>query len=106
MESIDIMESQPNEDPRQPKIPSQHPRPSLMMTTLESFLGNAFRKKLNLIQEDEPIFHEQIEVGGGKQPLIIYSHDNYEEVVSTFCRFNEISQDKSAEILEKVKKAL
>jgi hypothetical protein len=49
MESIDIMESQPNEDPRQPIIPSQHPRPSLMMTTLESFLGNAFRKKLNLI---------------------------------------------------------
>ena len=66
MESIDIMESQPNEDPRQPIIPSQHPRPSLMMTTLESFLGNAFRKKLNLIQEDEPIFQEQIEVSGGK----------------------------------------
>jgi hypothetical protein len=61
MQSIgDVMESQPNEDPRALVIPTQQRRPTLMMNTLESFFGQTLKKKMGLLQEEEPIFQEEI----------------------------------------------
>lgn len=62
-----------------------------MLATLESFLANTFKSKLNVAQEEEPLYNEQIVLkNGDKQPLIIYDYENYTDVVNAFCNYNEI----------------
>ncbi len=65
-----------------------------MMTTLESFFAQTLKNKFNLIQEEEPIFKDEIQLENGSQPLIIYEHDNPAETVDTFCKYNEVSPVK------------
>ena len=100
MQSIgDVLESQPNEDPRALVIPTQQRRPTLMMATLESLLGQVVKNKLNLVQEEEPIFNEQIQLATCKQPLIIYDRENPVEAVDTFCNYNEVPEFQKQEII-------
>jgi len=36
-----------------------------MLATLESFLANTFKSKLNVAQEEEPLYNEQIVLKNG-----------------------------------------
>lgn len=63
-----------------------------MMATLESFFAKTLKSKINLVQEEVPIFSEEIQLESGKHPLIIYDYDNFADTVKTFCKYHEVAQ--------------
>lgn len=104
VDDIDVMESEPDEIPRQLIIPQAERRPTMNLATLEAKYQSTLAP---VMEEPKAIYSKTYRVGNEMQPLLIYKNDkNWRDIVEAFVKYHEMDDKERTQILNEVREAL